>query len=197
MEHKSGKMERNMTELGRSEKLMDMECFFMFLGTSTKASGNEIKLMVKENSPMSMDPHMMECGRMISSMEMVSNTGTTIQNMTEFITKETSMDTEATHGLMDQTMQVNGFKTELKGKVLTLGKTVESTKENGWTTTWKVMESTHGLMVDDMKVNILKIRNMDKEDTLGPMDDAMMASGQTEDNMESVSTQHSRVKSAG
>ena len=94
---------------------------------NTKATGNVTKLMDKESSPMSMDRRTMVPGRTISNMEKVSNTGTITPNMTELTTKETSTDLEATLGQMDQITLDNGFKIELKDKVLTLGKTEEST----------------------------------------------------------------------
>ena len=64
---------------------------------------------------------------MIYNTAKVSNIGTITPNMMELTTKETSTDLEATLGQMDQITLDNGFKIELKDKVLTLGKTEEST----------------------------------------------------------------------
>ena len=101
-----------------------------------------------------MDRHTMEPGRMTFNMVRVSNIGMITPNTTEHTIKVTNTDMEATHGQMAPITQVNGFKTESKAKVLTLGKTEEFTQDHGKTITWKVMESTHGLMEEDMKVSI-------------------------------------------
>jgi hypothetical protein len=42
-------MEQNMKALGKTVKLMDMESSFMFSAISTKVSGKETRLMVKES----------------------------------------------------------------------------------------------------------------------------------------------------
>jgi hypothetical protein len=47
-----GKMEQNIQANGKMGKLMDMESSFMCLEISMKVTGNVIKLMAKESSPM-------------------------------------------------------------------------------------------------------------------------------------------------
>jgi len=46
MDNNSGQMEQNMKASGKITKLMDRELSGMFMGISTRANGNVIKLMV-------------------------------------------------------------------------------------------------------------------------------------------------------
>lgn len=65
---KSGLMDPNMLDSGKTIKPMAKELFTMLMETSMKANGLTIRLAVKEPIPMKMVPNMLDNGKMISKM---------------------------------------------------------------------------------------------------------------------------------
>ena len=121
MEFKYGPMVQGMRDSGRGIKLMVKEPSGMSMEMCLKANGEKIRLMVMVYILIVMELNMKGTGKTTYSMDLVLNSGLTIQSMREITLWGRSMAKAHTNGVMGLNILESGKKIKFMEEVLTFG----------------------------------------------------------------------------
>ena len=183
MEPRSGQMEESMKENGLTVKLAVKADFGMQMVTNMKVNGKRTRLTATDCICMRTEQNMLVIGKMICSTVMARRPGLTTLHSKANMLMAKSKDTELTNGPMVPVLLGLGRTTKLMVLELTLGLTVDSSKESGKTIICTEKANISGLTVDCTKGNISTIRSTATVSILGQTDASIMVSGQMENSM--------------
>ena len=139
--------------------------------------------MVGERMSTWMEQSMLGIGKRINSMVMVLRLGLMQQNTKEITNLARNTVLEHSSGLMDLHTLENSIIIIYTEKEFTHGLIIESMKVNGGPTKCMERELLHGLITEDILVNTQMIRKEDTENSYGRMEDVTGANGLMENSM--------------
>lgn len=150
---KCGQMAQDMRATGNLIKLTVKENLYMLTETYMKANGSMIKLMAKERTLMQMEPTIMEIGLMINNMVSEWNPGQMVQNMKETTLMERKKARVSLLLLTAATMKVSSNRMKYAAMESTTGQTVSNTTDNGVIIKCMEKESSFGKIKRNTKAN--------------------------------------------
>ena len=142
--YKSGEMVQNMKGIGEETKLMDMVESFILMGILTLENGKMTRHMVEVLMSILMERSILAIGLKINNMAMELRYGQMEVRMKVIMNLEKNTELEHFSGLMGVLTLVNFIVIIFMEWGYTLGKMVESMKENGEQTKCMEMEHSSG-----------------------------------------------------